>query len=144
MISELTINGKIKKFPEELEVPMFFGDVRYRWNPDRKAYVSYGKIGISNIKKKQIMKYVTGKIVVSKRITGNEIIVYLELDDKNHYYFNYKRGLMQVYSTNEEFNTEISETKKDETKFKVKDMVDFQFMLGSEKQVKSFKSTFMD
>ena len=144
MISELTINGKIKKFPEELEVPMFFGDVRYRWNPDRKAYISYGKIGISNIKKKQIMKYVTGKIVVSKRITGNEIIVYLELDDKNHYYFNYKRGLMQVYSTNEEFNTEISETKKDETKFKVKDMEDFQFMLGSEKQVKSFKSTFMD
>ena len=50
---------------------------------------------------------------------------------------------MQVFSSNEEFNTEISETKKDDTKFKVKDMVDYQFMLGTEKQYKSFKAAYM-
>ena len=34
--------------------------------------------------------------------------------------------------SNEEFNTIISETKKDETKFKgEKDQEDFQFMLGT-------------
>ena len=62
----------------------------------------------------------------------------------HYYYFNYKRGLMQVYSSNEEFNTIISETKKDETKFKLKDQEDFQFMLGTTKMVAPFKSSYMD
>ena len=145
MISDLTINGKIKKYPEFLEVPLFLGDVRFRWNSDKKAYVSYGDIGIANINKKQIMKYVKGKIVISKRLTGNDLTIYLQLDDKNYYYFNYKRGLMQVYSTNEEFNKVISETKKDDTKFKgEKDQEEFQYMLGTEKIVAPFKSAYMD
>ena len=29
MISDLTINGKIKKFPASLEAPLFLGDVRF-------------------------------------------------------------------------------------------------------------------
>ncbi|MED6302562.1 MAG: hypothetical protein VX883_02015, partial [Bacteroidota bacterium] len=145
MVSELTINGKIKKYPEKLEAPFYFGDVRFRWDPNKKAYVSYGDLGIANINKRQVMKYVKGKIVVSKRMTGNDITIYLQLDDKNYYYFNYKRGLMQVYSSNEEFNTIISETKKDETKFKgEKDQEDFQFMLGTQKLVAPFKTSYMD
>jgi hypothetical protein len=143
MVSDLTINGKVKKFPELLEAPLFFGDLRFRWNSKKNAFISYGNIGIANINKKQIMRYVKGKVVISKRLTGNDITIYLQLDDKNYYYFNYKNGLMQVFSSNEEFNTEISETKKDDTKFKVKDMVDYQFMLGTEKQYKSFKAAYM-
>ena len=136
MVSELSIIGKVKKYPEELEAPFYFGDVRFRWDPNKKAYVSYGDLGIANINKRQVMKYVKGKIVISKRLTGNDITIYLQLDEKNYYYFNYKRGLMQVFSSNEEFNTIISETKKDETKFKgEKDQEDFQFMLGTPKLV---------
>ena len=51
---------------------------------------------------------------------------------------------MQVYSSNEEFNTIISETKKDETKFKAKGQEDFQFMLGTTKLVAPFKASYMD
>ena len=145
MVSELSIIGKVKKYPEELEAPFYFGDVRFRWDPNKKAYVSYGDLGIANINKRQVMKYVKGKIVISKRLTGNDITIYLQLDEKNYYYFNYKRGLMQVFSSNEEFNTIITETKKDETKFKgEKDQEDFQFMLGTTKMVAPFKSSYMD
>ena len=91
----------------------------------------HGDLGIANINKRQIMKYVKGKIVISKRMTGNDITIYLQMDE-NYYYFNYKkRGLMQVYSSNEEFNTIISETKKDETKFKGERPRGLQFMLGT-------------
>ena len=90
------------------------------------------------------MKYVKGKIVISKRMTGNDISIYLQLDDKNYFYFNYKRGLMQVYSSNEEFNNIIAETKKDETKFKEKGQEDFQFMLGTSKLVAPFKALYME
>ena len=58
------------------------------------------------------MKYVKGKIVISKRLTGNDLTIYLQLDNKNYYYFNYKRGLMQVFCANEEFNKVISDTKR--------------------------------
>ena len=135
--------GKIKKMPEEFEKPFFIGDIRYRWNPNRKSYVSYGDIGIANINKKQIMKYVKGKIVMSKKLTGNDITIYLQLDKDNFYYFNYKKGIMKVYSSNEEFNKIISETKKDETKSKVKGMPDYSYMLGAPKDVAPFVATFM-
>jgi hypothetical protein len=143
MISSLNINGKIKKFPEKLEVPFFLGDIRYRWNSSRKAYVSYGDIGIANINKKQVMKYVKGKIVISKKLTGNEITIYLQLDKDNFYYFNYKKGLLKTFSSSEEFNKIISDTKKDETKSKKKGMQDYQYVMGAAKDVAPFVATFM-
>ena len=143
MIEDILISGKIKKFPESLEKPFFFGDIRFKWNSNRKAYVSYGDIGISNINKRQIMKYVKGKVVISRKLTGNDMTIYLQLDKDNFYYFNYKKGLMKVFSSNEEFNKIVSETKKDETKNKVKDKLDYQFMLGAPKDVAPFVATFM-
>ena len=50
---------------------------------------------------------------------------------------------MKVFSSNDEFNKIISETKKDETKNKVKDKLDYQFMLGAPKDVAPFVATFM-
>ena len=143
MIEDILISDKIKKFPESLEKPFFFGDIRFKWNSNRKAYVSYGDIGISNINKRQIMKYVKGKVVISRKLTGNDMTIYLQLDKDNFYYFNYKKGLMKVFSSNEEFNKIVSETKKDETKNKVKDKLDYQFMLCAPKDVAPFVATFM-
>ena len=71
MISDLNIHGKVKKFPEELEKSFYFGDIRFRWNSDKKAYVSYGDIGIANVKKKQVMRYVKGRVVIFSAGTGN-------------------------------------------------------------------------
>ena len=143
IMENLMVSGKIKKMPELLEKPIFIGDIRYKWNPNRKSYVSYGDIGIANINKKQIMKYVKGKIVISKKLTGNDLTIYLQLDKDNFYYFNYKKGLMKVYSSNEDFNKIISETKKDETKSKIKGFPDYQYMLGAAKDVAPFVATYM-
>ncbi len=89
------------------------------------------------------MKYVKGKVVISRKLTGNDMTIYLQIDKDNFYYFNYKKGLMKVFSSNEEFNKIVSETKKDETKNKVKDKLDYQFMLGAPKDVAPFVATFM-
>lgn len=140
VISDLNIHGKVKKFPDELISSIFLGDVRFKWDTEENAYVSFGDIGIANLGKKQVYKYVRGKIVINKRKTGDEISIFLQMDDNNFYYFNYKRGLMQVYSTNEEFNTAILETKKDKTKFKgSKGVEDFQFMLSSKTKAIGFR-----
>ena len=90
-------------------------------------------------------RYIKGKVVVFKRITGDEITVYLEPEEDEYYFFNYKRGLMQVFSSDEEYNTIILETKKDNTKFKGgKEKEDFQFMMGSKTFVTAFRRSFFE
>ncbi len=142
-ISDLSIHGKVKKMAKELEVTLFFSDVNFTWDASQNAYISNGKIGIANMFKKQVFKQLEGKVVIHKRKTGDEISIYLELDENNFYYFNYKRGLMQAYSTNTDFNTEIEETKKDKTKFKgKKDVEDYQYMLSTKTKAIGFKRKF--
>jgi hypothetical protein len=144
IISDLNIYGKIKgKLPEELVSQLYLADVEFVWDKERNAYVSQGKIGIANIGKDQVFKQVDGQIAIYKRPTGDEISIVLKLDDNNYYFFNYKRGLFQTYSTNEDYNNVILETKKDKTKFNApKGKEDFQFMLGTKTKAIAFMRDF--
>jgi hypothetical protein len=117
--------------------------VNFVWDKERNAYVSKGKIGIANVMKNQIFKQFDGQIAIYKRATGDEISIALKLDENNFYFFNYKRGLFQTFSTNEDFNNVILETKKDKTKFNApKGKEDFQFMLGSKTKAIAFMRDF--
>jgi len=144
IISDLTIHGEIKKknFTEELLKSMILPDVKFVWNKSTNSYRSQGRIGIGNILKKQVYKYVDGYIELTKRSTGDLVDIYLKLDGKNFYYFNYKsgkKGIFQTYAANKEFNEIIKDTKTDNTKFKgEKGVEDFQFMLSSPTKAKAF------
>ncbi len=144
VISDLSIYGKIKgKFPDELITQLYLADVNFIWDKDKNAFVSQGKIGLANMTKNQIFKQVDGFIAIYKRSTGDEISIVLMLDENNYYYFNYKRGLFQAFSTNEDFNNVILETKKDKTKFNApKGKEDFQFMLGTKTKAVAFIRSF--
>lgn len=144
VISDLNIYGKIKgKLPEALVAQLYLADVQMVWDKERNAYVSKGKIGVANISKDQIFKQVDGQIAIYKRPTGDEISILLKIDENNYYYFNYKRGLFQTYSTNEDYNNVILETKKDKTKFNApKGKEDFQFMLGTKTKAVAFMRDF--
>lgn len=111
LISQLNLYGSYKKFPDELKKTFFFTDVKMKWNKDTRSYTSYGKIGIGNINKTQINKYVDGRIELIKKRGGDILNIYLELDGNNWYYFNYTRGTMLAVSSNEAFNTAIKELK---------------------------------
>ena len=50
---------------------------------------------------------------------------------------------MTTFSSNKEFNKTISETKKDETKSKLKGKQDYQYVLGASKSVAPFVATHM-
>jgi len=139
IISELNLKGEIKKMPDELKKSLFLADVKFVWDKQNQAYRSVGNIGIGNILDKQVYKYVSGIVEVKKTRTGDEITMYLKLDESNYYFFQYKKGLMQVYSTNEEFNSIIMETKADKTKYKgSKGQDDFQFILTTKTKVATY------
>ena len=90
LISDLNLTGQFKKVPDELNNTIFFGDVKYEWDPLNDSYVSVGALGIATMGKKQIFKYIKGKIEVEKGRSGDIIRLYLELDPANWYYFEYR------------------------------------------------------
>jgi hypothetical protein len=111
LISQLNLYGSFKKFPDELKKTLFLTDVKMKWNKETRSYTSYGKLGIGNINKTQINKYVDGRVEIIKKRGGDILNIYLEMDANNWYYFNYTRGTMLAISSNEAFNTAIKELK---------------------------------
>ncbi len=116
LLSLLTLYGSYKKFPDELKKTLFLNDVKMIWNKSTRSYTSVGQIGVGNIYKTQINKYVDGRIELIKKRGGDILNIYLELDGNNWYYFNYTRGTMLAVSSNEEFNTILKELKSDKRK----------------------------
>lgn len=115
--TQLTLYGSFpKRFPDELKYTLSFSDVKMKWNQATKSYVSVGKIGLWNINKNQINKFVDGKIQLIRKPGGDVLNIYLELDGSKWYYFTYVNGIMLAISSNEDFNKLIKEEKDDNRK----------------------------
>ncbi len=144
VISELSLSGTLKKIPDDLNKTLFISDVEMTWDPVLEAFVSKGEIGIASIGKDQFFRKVPGKIVIEKRVSGDIIHIYFEVDEANWYYFTYKRGLMQVYASDKEFNNVVLEEKEDKRKTSGKKKEDdYLYMLGSKSKQNIFLDQFM-
>lgn len=113
LISQLNLYGSYKKIPDELKKTLFLTDVKMKWNKDTRSYTSSGKIGVGNINKTQINKYVDGRVELIKKRGGDILNIYLEIDQNNWYYFNYTRGVMLSVSSNEAYNQILKDLKAD-------------------------------
>ena len=145
LIAQANLNGAFKKVPKSLEKTFVFNDLKMRWSGDSKSFKSFGKIGLSNIKNKQINKYVNGKVELIKKRSGDIWTIYIEVDRNNWYFFTYTRGILQAISSNSDFNSAITETKPDKRKSKgVKGQDSYQYMYSSAKKKKDFLRKFED
>jgi hypothetical protein len=117
LISELSLGGQLKKLPDELQGVLYLADVKWTWNAVDEAFQSVGPIGIGGMGKKQVFKYVTGKIEIEKRRSADVLRIYIELDSGNWYYFEYKLNVMNVMSSDKDFLTILQEVKDDKRKF---------------------------
>lgn len=144
VISELSLSGTLKKIPDALNKTFFISDVNMTWDPVLEAFVSQGDIGIASIGEEQFFRKIPGKLVIEKRKSGDIFHLYLEVDDAHWYYFTYKRGLLQVYTSDKEFNNMILEEKADKRKTPGKKKEDdYLYMLGSETKQNIFLDQFM-
>jgi len=143
IISQLSLNGKIKRLPDELNKRFVFNEVKLKWYEEENTFKSFGPLGLSNSGKFEINKYVNGGITITKKRSGDIVNIYLEVDAKTWYFFSYRRNLMKVISSNEDFNTQIKEMKRDDRKYDAKKGEQaFTFMFGLEKDVRDFKRDF--
>ncbi len=141
MISDLTLKGEIKDFPEKLEGKVFLSELNMVWDPKSSSFVSQGPIGIGTIYDQQIFRYVDGRVQIKRKRSGDELKIYLELDEKNWYYFEYKRGVMQAVSSVGSFNEEIQSTDASDKKYEG-DGPDYRYSLGTERKKIRFLNEF--
>jgi hypothetical protein len=113
LIYNLSLFGTMRKVPEELNKSIVLSDLTLVYNPDRRSFVSQGKIGVGLIKGGTVNKYVDGTVEIVRRRSGDVINIYLELDRRHWYYFTFSGNLMQAISSKNEFNAIIAEVDSD-------------------------------
>jgi hypothetical protein len=137
-LAELNLYGNYKRFPDELEKPLVLNNVKMGYNKQAKAYLSDGMIGIGNINKSEIFRYVNGAVMVSKKRGKDILDIYLEADGNTWYYFNYTNGLMTCFSSNDQFNNGLKELKSKSKKMEVDKGPGYRFDIGSLRKKDAF------
>ncbi len=132
LINDINLYGNMKRLPEEMVSTITFSQLDMYWDPQTTAYRSTGKIGVNNILDKPVNKLMKGYVELQKRKTGDQIDIYLEVSERDWYYFSYTREVMQVVSTNDDFNLFIETLKDDKRKLKAsKKEAQYSFYLSS-------------
>jgi len=144
LISELNLSGQIKRLPDELESAFYFADVKWMWNPTDETFQSVGPIGIASMDKKQLFRYVKGKIEIEKKRGADVLRVYLELDPGTWYYFEYRLGIMNVISSDKDFVTILTEVKEDKRRFEEGNLKYSYQLINNRKKRDDFVSRFSD
>ncbi|MCB0395808.1 MAG: hypothetical protein KDD36_04090 [Flavobacteriales bacterium] len=136
MFSEINLYGAPKKWPSDLVHNFYFADVKMKFDKNTHTFVSLGDLGLASIRKDALNKYYGGCMEFEKRRSGDRFNVYLEAEGNTWYLFIYQRGLMQIMSSNVEFNKILMELKPDDRRAKTeKNEGPFQYMpLTSERK----------
>ena len=113
VITELSLYGQMKKPPEALNNTISFNDLHLTWDPLSRSFISYGPIGIGNIGGNTLNKYMNGIVQIRKGRSGATIEFMLRNGKRQWYYFNYANGIMQVLSSDANFNDIVENLKED-------------------------------
>ena len=122
-------NGLYEGFPKQFESQtLMFADVSFKWDSTRNSYISYGKLGLSNLAGNQINGYVDGIIemrVAEAKNAGlnnselNELSIFINPYKGTWYYFQIKGGkVMNVIAkdSDNKFNNAVATMKNKERK----------------------------
>lgn len=139
LLEQVELEGEFKSIPKQLLHTISFADVKFKWNPSTKSFMSQGPLGIQSIDKTQFSKYITGYIEIGKRKSADFINIYLEPSLNEWYFFNYERNVMQAISSFEKFNKTITELKDKDKELEEKEgLAKYKFTLSTEKKKTDF------
>ncbi len=86
-------------------------DVTMNWSPDEQTFYSVGDIGLAAILKEEIDVKTTGYFEIPQTGSRDEFTLYFELDPDKWYYFQFDGRTLKTLSSNEEYNTLITDPK---------------------------------
>lgn len=139
MFREQRIFGSLKIIPEPLNTAFMFSELRMVWNKNVNCWQSVGDLGIANLGGTQVNKKVKGIFEVERKRSGDAMTLYLEVTPDLWYFFSYKRGFMQVLSSDKGFNDVIHAIKGSDRKLPAKKgEASYMFMLAENKKKNDF------
>jgi len=141
IISQLTLYGKLKKIPDEMKHTFVISNVKMQWNNNTGSFISTSKIGLVNMQKKQLYKYVNGYIELKKKKGGDQFTIYLAPNDEKEWYiFQYRNNEMRCFSSNRDFNAIIEKLPAKNRTYKAKSAgsAPYIFKIASERLKKDF------
>ncbi len=131
VLGQIALYGEAKKIPDEMRKTFFFNQLRMKWNKQTRSFTTDGGIGIGNIGKTQVNKFVNGQVEIKRRRSGDAFTIYLQIDEYTWYFFTYSRGVMLAVSSNPAFNSAIKALKADKRKLSVKGAANYYFNICS-------------
>ncbi|MEI7492197.1 MAG: hypothetical protein WCK92_12415 [Bacteroidota bacterium] len=142
--NEISLTGRLRKFPEELEKTMFFGDINLHWDTTSRSWLSSGPIGIATIGKNQVYRYVSGQMEFTKKRNGDEFTFYLQLTGQDWYFFNFRNNILQALSSDLTFNDKIINARKSKAEQKKADKQakGFTYTISTERKKRDFLRKF--
>jgi hypothetical protein len=109
---------------EDLQKTFFFTDVTLGWNSPTRSFGSIGDIGLRSIDKNLIERKIKGKIEITKKRGGDDLIIYLQQPQGSWYFFKYQKGVMAVLSSDVLFNeiikVNIDKVSKEKEDYKIR------------------------
>lgn len=132
-------SGKIRRLPDKLNHQIVLTDVNLYWNSATNSYISRGPIGVMSLGKNPVNRYMKGHLELIRRRSGDVISLYLEITPMQYYFFDYRNGIMQSVSSDNEFNSRINETKQ-EKRVMSKPGLDenYEFVISTNRRVIDF------
>ena len=144
VISELTIQNRIKNMPDAMKQTMILTDVRLHWDERSESFISTQPVGIAFLGEQQVSKYVDAYMVFNKGrrggFTEGEFSILLEVSSAEWYYFNYKpTGVLTVVAGSDEFKSIINDLDSKDRKMDTPTgEKSFRYNLGSSMQREQF------
>jgi hypothetical protein len=139
IMTELSLYGQFKRFPEVLNHSLVLTPLRLKWNGDMRSFLSQGDVGVGYIGRTPVNKLVNGYFEVSKRRSGDVINLYLVPAQDQWYFFTYSNGTLQAISSNKDFNDRITGLKEGDRVLKEeKGVPNYQFIIGTAEKKDSF------
>ncbi len=143
MQAELGLYGRYQSIPGGLDYTMILPSLKLQWNPFTSSYRSVAPVGISIIDGKQVNIMSDARIELSKRRGGDMLDIHLEPTRNIWYYYGYTRGVMQVLSSNRDFNFIVSNLKTRQRQMKTKrNEIPFIYVIGTAQKRASFLRRF--
>lgn len=139
MFNEQRIFGTLNVIPPELNTTFMFSELHMTWNKKVNCWQSTGELGIANLNGAQLNKKVKGVLEVERKRSGDGLTLYLEITPDLWYFFSYKRGFMQVLSSDKRFNDIIHSIKGGDRKAPAqKGEASYMFMMAENKKKNDF------
>jgi hypothetical protein len=106
---EVSNFGAPERIPRSMRKTITFNEITLEFNKETGSFVSTGPIGIGSILDEPVNKQVEGIVEIIRKRRGDEITIYLEVPGGDTYFFQYKRNLMQFYTSDKEMMAKLME-----------------------------------